>query len=229
MRIARFFLGFLLLPVCVAATQTLGSLLSALRPPDPSAVPPSAWALGGGFGLWLLVYATMSRPVRTYVLAHELTHALWGSLMGARVSRLRVARDGGSVTLSRSNALIALAPYFFPLYTMLLIAAYAVLSVFYAVERYQLLWLALVGFTWGFHFTFTITTLLQQQKDIREYGRLFSYAVIYLFNVLGIGLWIVAVSPASLEEMVGLIGRHTRAVGVVVWDGIGRILAYTVQ
>ena len=144
-----------------------------------------------GYALWLAVYFAPPRPFRTYVLAHELTHALWGVLTGARIHRLSVSRHQGSVTLSKNNVLITLAPYFFPLYTMLVIAAYGVLSVFYDLEPYAPFWLMLVGLTWGFHFTFTLSTLLQHQTDITQYGRLFSYGIIYLMNVLGMALWVV--------------------------------------
>ena len=53
-----------------------------------------------------------------YVFGHELTHALWVWLMGGRVSRFRVGRDGGHIVTDRNNFWIALAPYFFPLYSI---------------------------------------------------------------------------------------------------------------
>ena len=161
----------------------------------------------GGFIFWLVLYFVLPRPVRTYVLAHELTHALWGWMMGARVSNLRVAEDKGSVTLSKTNFLITLAPYFFPLYTVLTIVLFGVLGLFYAVEQYHLWWMGMIGFTWGFHFTFTISTLMQHQSDIRACGHLFSYTFIYSLNTIGIGLWSVAVTPATLERYVGLFQR----------------------
>ncbi|MCC6142182.1 MAG: hypothetical protein IT368_00090 [Candidatus Hydrogenedentes bacterium] len=200
MRLVRLLVGLLLLPVCVAATQTLMALAASVRPDSTAFLPPSTLALGGGYALWLLVYYTMPRPVRTYVLAHELTHALWGTLMGARVVKMSISKHRGSVTLTKNNWLITLAPYFFPLYTVLVVLAYYVLGLFYPVSRYNLPWLALVGFTWGFHFTFTIGSLLQHQSDIQLYGKIFSYAVIYLFNVLGVCLWVVLVSSPRLAD-----------------------------
>ena len=119
-------------------------------------------------------------------------------MMGARVSRLRVAKSGGSVTLSKTNVLIGLAPYFFPFYTMCTIAAHAALSLFMDMAAYEPFWLALIGLTWAFHLTFTATTLMQHQPDIAEHGRVFSYALIYLLNVAGISLWIVAVASPTL-------------------------------
>lgn len=202
MRFVRLTVGILMIPVCVATTSAMSDLLRELSSPSTSVLPPPAMALGGGFALWLLVYFALPRPVRSYILAHELTHALWASAMGAKVTDLKIGSESGSVTLSKSNFLITLAPYFFPLYTVLVIVAYYALSLFFAVEDYVLAWLALVGFSWGFHFTFTITTLLQHQSDIHSCGRIFSFSVIYALNLLGIAIWIVMVSPATLEQLV---------------------------
>ena len=66
-----------------------------------------------------------------------------------------------------------------------------------------------MGFTWGFHLTFTVSTLLQKQTDIHEYGYLFSYTLIYFLNVLGIGLWFVAVTSVTLEHVLRLLGADT--------------------
>ena len=162
------------MPLCVSISLTAVDLVTAAQTNGPAAVPASALALGGGYLLWLAVYFTLPKPYRTYVFAHELTHALWGALMGARIFKVSVTRHKGSVTLSKTNFLITLAPYFFPLYTVLAIVAYYALSIFYPLERYQLWWLGLVGFTWGFHFSFTVMSLMQRQSDIEAYGRLFS-------------------------------------------------------
>ena len=130
--------------------------------------------------------------------------------MGARVSRLSVSKQKGSVTLSKTNVLITLAPYFFPLYTVLVIVGYYALGIFYDVSRYHLLWLGLVGFTWGFHFTFTMGSLMQHQSDIQLYGRLFSYTIIYTLNVAGICLWIIIVSPRDWSDVGAYAAFYSR-------------------
>ncbi|MCE9615442.1 MAG: hypothetical protein K8T26_14320 [Lentisphaerae bacterium] len=221
----RLLAGLLLLPVCVAATQTLMALAAAVRPDSQAFIPPSTLALAGGYGLWLLVYYVLPRPVRTYVLAHELTHALWGTLMGARVLKMSISKNKGSVTLTKNNWLITLAPYFFPLYTVLVVAAYYILGLFYNVERYNLPWLALVGFTWGFHFTFTIGSLLQHQTDIHLYGRIFSYAIIYLFNVLGVCVWVVMVSSPRLADFADFGAFYLREMTYAVVQAVN-VLAH---
>jgi hypothetical protein len=213
MRVINFFVGILLMPICVAITWTVASLIRAAHPASDAFLPPAVMAFGAGFLIWVILYFTLPPPVRTYVLAHELTHALWGSFMGASISRMKISKERGSVTLSKSNVLITLAPYFFPLYTIIVIIVYCVLSLFYDTSAYHLLWLGLVGFTWSFHFTFTISALMQSQTDIKEYGYLFSYTVIYIFNVLGIAIWIVAVTDATFELLVTSFVSHM----TVIW------------
>ena len=225
MRFFRFVIGLLLIPLCVAGTRTLISLVMKLYPGD-QAVPYPLMALLAGFLLWQMIFIFLPRPVRTYVFAHELTHALWGWLMGARVSKFKVSKDKGSVTLSKTNFLITLAPYFFPLYTVLLIIMYYILFIFWDVEKYHSVWLGLIGFTWGFHLSFTVITLMQKQSDIRSSGHLFSYAFIYLMNVLGICLWVVVVSQATAVQMANFLYSSLIDTGLNVWDGILWILSF---
>ena len=196
-----FFLacGIALLPFCAASTWAAASLVGSLSPDSIFALPASAWTLLSGFLLWLVIYFALPRPIRTYVLAHELTHALWASLMGAQVRRITLAKEGGSVVLSKSNILITLAPYFFPLYTVIVIIVHALLSLFYDTSDYEWVWLFLIGLTWAFHLTFTVSALLEHQTDILEYGRVFSLAFIYLINILEVGAWVVVVTPVRWE------------------------------
>jgi len=212
----KFLIGLCLLPLVYASVRTLIDLALSLQPASMDGIPLTLWGLCGGFALWLFLFFAAPRPMRTYVLAHELTHALWGAGMGARVSRLRVSDKGGSVRLSKTNFLITLAPYFFPLYTVLVILAYYVLLLFFELNRYEPFWLACIGFTWGFHLTFTVSMLLEHQSDIHEHGRIFSFSVILLFNVLGLCLWIVMVSSPTLGDVEAGVRRHLADVMQVV-------------
>lgn len=218
MKLAKALIGLLLLPACVGATLNLGYLLGELTGGTLQGLPLSLWGLVAGFALWVLIYAALPRPVRTYVWAHELTHALWGWLMGARIRGFKVSRQGGHVRLTHTNFLITLAPYFFPLYTLLVILLHVALSLFYDMSLYAPIWLGWVGLTWGFHLTFTLSMLQLEQPDIQEHGRLFSYTVIYLFNLLGICLWIVTVSAMPVNLWMEVLGPHVYAPYEWIWD-----------
>jgi hypothetical protein len=210
----KFLVGLCLLPVCMVVAQTVWSLTRQLQT-GAALLPPAGLAMTGGFLLWVIVFFVLPRPFRTYVLAHELTHALWGLLMGARVARIRVGESRGSVELSKTNFLITLAPYFFPLYTVLVVMAYGIGAVFADLTPYYLWWLGAVGFTWGFHVTFTVAALLQRQSDIQAQGHVFAYAVIALMNLLGMVLWMVMVTDVTLQDA----GRLARARAEAAYRG----------
>lgn len=203
------FIGFGLLFPAVVLTQVLWDLLLAARTNINVMFPLPAVALIVGGGAWLVIFVFCSPPLRSYILAHELTHALWGMLMGARVGRIRVKADHGSVTLSKTNFLITLAPYFFPLYTCVVLLVYGVLYLFLDVQPYTLFWLGLIGFTWTFHVTFTINALLQRQTDIEQQGRIFSYAFVYVTNVLGICIWVLFVTKPDWQDLQSMLAERT--------------------
>lgn len=205
MRPLKFLIGLLLLPAVWIVVVATAQLLASLRLEELGGSPELTWWLAGGFLFWLLLFFTMPRPMRTYVLGHELTHAFWALLMGARVSRLRVSARGGSVTVSKSNWIITLAPYFFPFYTMLVLLLTFILGGFIDLHPYQPLALALIGLTYAFHITFTLSILAIRQPDIQEHGRLFSYTVIILLNLLGLGCWVVAVATPTLQDYATLL------------------------
>ena len=212
MRILRVILGLALIPVCVAVTKSVLALMGMLGAAAGLDRSLPVLAVGAGVILWGVIFYILPRPVRTYVLAHELTHALWGSIFGARILGLRVSKTGGSVKMSEVNWVTSLAPYFFPLYTVLVLFAYYLLALFVDVRPWELIWFGLIGLTLGFHWAFTLETLFQPQSDIRRYGRLFSYTLIYLLNIMGIGLVLVLVSPVSLDLFVGQLFRDVAGV-----------------
>ena len=162
-------------------------------------------ALLSGLIVFLAVWKLLPDLTRIYVLGHELTHALWGLAFGAKVSNLKVRSTGGSVTLTKSNVWITLAPYFFPFWTMIVVLlALAVRGIIYLANPetpfpVPWLWMFAVGFTWCFHACFTIRSLMQTQSDVQEYGRVFSWTLILACNTAGILLWIVCTTdvPAS--------------------------------
>ncbi len=115
--------------------------------------------------------------------------------MGGRVSRFRVSREGGHVITSKANFWIALAPYFFPIYSILAISIYGVLSLFLNVQPYGRLLYAVIGATWAFHFTFTCWMIPKNQTDLSDQGTFFSLVMIYLMNLLLLSVMLVLASP----------------------------------
>jgi hypothetical protein len=220
MRLFKMFLGILLLPMCAAMTLTALHLARALALPAGSAAGTPTIAFCVGYALWLMVFVLLPQPIRTYVLGHELTHALWALLMGARVSGLRVGKSGGQVRTSKSNWAIVLAPYFFPFYAMLFIGLFFLVNVFWSMADYGWVLFFLVGLGWSFHVTFTLMTLLTvSQPDVQSQGVVFSVVVIYLMNLLFIVI------------TAGLLSREARlaALAAQFWNDCGVCYGWTLD
>src|SRR5438477_10764977 len=111
--------------------------------------------------------------------------------MGGRVSRFRVGRDGGHVVTDRNNFWIALAPYFFPLYSILAIATYGVFSLLLDMQPYGRLLYAVLGATWAFHFTFHCWMLPKNQTDLSDQGSFFCLLVLYIMSLVILALMLV--------------------------------------
>ena len=197
---ARLLIGFVLIPACWSFLRTFyDSLMFAGN--SSSAWSIEALSLLGGIGAFSLCWATISHPIRTYVFGHEMTHAIWGLLFFARPSDIHVSEGGGSVTLSKSNMLITLAPYFFPFYTFVVIICALITYAFLRPLPFLPLWLFLIGFTWAFHILFTLQTLTQRQPDIKLYGRIFSWTFILIANVALVLVFLACLTPLTFKTL----------------------------
>ena len=200
----RMLLGVALLPMCWGVVRAFyDSVLAAAG--DSGGVTAESIALVGGMVAFVLCWMAVPHPVKTYVLGHELTHALWGLVFGAVPSKLRVSAAGGSVNLTKSNMLITLAPYFFPFYTFLVIVVALITSAFIRPLPWLPLWMFTVGFTWAFHALFTLETLAQRQPDVKLYGRIFSWVFIFLANVVLVLVFLAAVTSLTFAQLGGFL------------------------
>ena len=203
----RLVLGVLLLPACWGLTRTLADAILAANGGD-GGVSAETVALLGGIAAFGLCWAALSHPVRAYVLGHELTHALWGLAFGARPSDLRVAATGGSVRLTKTNLLITLAPYFFPFYTFVVIVS------------------ALL--TWAFHVLFTLETLTQSQPDVKSYGRVFSWTLIFIGNVGLVLVWLAVTTQLTFaqlgDDLLGRVLASYSTTGALLQTGFVRLV-----
>ena len=201
-------LGLALLPACCGVVM---SFLDSI----PAAAGSSGWlsaesiAALGGVAAFALCWIAVSHPVRAYVLGHELTHAIWGLMFGARPSDLRVGQNGGSVKLTKSNLLITLAPYFFPFYTFLVVIAALITYALLRPLPCLPLWMFLIGFTWAFHLLFTIETLTRRQPDIKLYGRMFSWVFIFLVNAFIVMAFLAVTTPLTFGRLFDSLWHRT--------------------
>jgi hypothetical protein len=120
-----------------------------------------------------------------YVFGHELTHAVWTWIFRGSVKKFKVGSEGGHIVATKSNFLIVLAPYFFPLYAVLLGLVYGVCYLIGAWHRDYVPWFhLLLGAAYAFHLTLTWNVLRTRQTDITSEGYIFSAVVIFLGNAM---------------------------------------------
>jgi hypothetical protein len=154
---------------------------------------------GAGVALLGLPWLRRSQFFRTF--EHELTHLVAAKAFFAKWESLNVKSSGdGEVRYSReSNFVIALAPYFFPLFS----AAFTLLSpaLHPKIAVYAL---APAGFLLMHHLYSTFWEVLAGQPDIRESGRVFSFTFIALFGLLTYGCIVAYAAgdcPAVLDYL----------------------------
>ncbi len=146
--------------------------------------------------MWLVIFFGLPKFIWVYVFGHELTHAFWVLMMGGRVHRFEVTSSGGHVLADKTNTWIALAPYFFPIYSILSIWLYGILAIFFDMSPYRQLLYAVVGATWAFHLSFTCWMIPKGQPDLSYGGTFFSLVVIYLLNLGLLAVLLILASPA---------------------------------
>lgn len=201
LRLVKFGVGLLLVPLCWILFETFLVLLQA----DTLAA--SYWRsrefafFGLGAALWLVLFlfARCRAMLWLYVAGHELTHALFVWICRGRVGRVHISAKGGHILTNRNNFLISLSPYFFPFHSAVVIAAWF-LGCWVVAGRYRPdpVWLyGMIGLTWMFHLTFTVWMILREQPDVEQNGRLFSFTVIFAANVLLLSGMLVVASPTA--------------------------------
>ncbi|MEW6557112.1 MAG: hypothetical protein AB1349_07140 [Elusimicrobiota bacterium] len=183
-------IGIILIPFVWGLLVSFWKLVVPLFPLGSSEI----WFISG-FAFFFVIFLIKPLPNRFYIFGHELTHAFWAILFRGRVREFNVHSKTGSVLTTKSNFLISLAPYFFPIYTFLIIAVFYLLVFFVDVAKYIEWLFLLVGVSYSFHIFLTFDSLSVGQSDIKKTGRIFSYIVIFMLNLVMAVVVLKFVSP----------------------------------
>ena len=178
LKLFKIIVAFFLLPFCVGAVMTLWEIISS------SGSMGMIWiAILAGALFFILIYIFLPEPKWMYVLGHELTHALWSWPFGGKLKKIKVKSSGGHVLITKSNFLVSLAPYFFPLYVVLVIIIFLLGNLFWNWTPYVLWFYFFIGMAYSFHITLTFRILKIKQPDIVKEGYIFSTIIIFLGNI----------------------------------------------
>ena len=194
----KLIVAMLLLPLCFGAVQALWLVLTH------SGQAVTIWVgFLSGAACWLVIFYLLPKPMWIYVFGHELTHALWTWLFGGRVKRFKATSKGGHVMVTKTNFLIALAPYFFPVYAALVVLLFVIGHLIWNWAPYVVCFHLLLGAAYAFHVTLTWHILKTEQSDITQHGYFFSAVVIFLGNmaVLLVGVPLLTAKVGVLTSL----------------------------
>jgi hypothetical protein len=206
--ISKIAVSLLLWPLAASMAWALALTLKELPWKDPR-----IWSFSGGMAAYTLIQVFFWRPLFVYVMGHELTHALASVLQGGNADDLRVSTKGGMVKVNVSNFLVNLAPYFFPIYTFLLLVVYWI-----ADPKYQLYLIFLLGVSLAFHWALTVYSLSQHQSDITEVGWLFAIPFIVSLNLLIFTLVLQWILPESVSMKGYALQSWSALKGLALWS-----------
>jgi hypothetical protein len=219
----KLLFGLSLVPFCLGFTWQIAAAVFSLtfKPLFPY------YFIAGGLA-YLTAHILFRKPILTYVFGHELTHAFFAVLFGGAVKSFHASDRGGRVTITKSNFIITLAPYFFPFYTFMVLLAYWGAAA--AEVRGAGPWLVfLSGATFTFHLVLTLAFLRADQDDIKEHGAIFSYPLIYLFNVIFASLLVRLLLADGMDypkflgdglmKSIGMTVLFVKKIGLLLFPG----------
>jgi hypothetical protein len=146
------------------------------------------WSACGFMALLTLIFIRQSSFIA--ILKHELCHNLFAILTFRKPTGLHVtAGKGGEFQHEgKTNFLMLLAPYFFPLLSavMMLISLLDI--------RSRALFFGLLGATVGFDLFTALKDIHLKQTDLRKYGLFFSWCFVLLAALIFYGMIIAYVT-----------------------------------
>lgn len=181
MRIVKLVVGILAIPVMFGVTYAFYTNIITVSQLS-GILSYFVWGIVSYVFLHLLFY----KPTFFYVLGHEAVHAAFAWVMGGKINSFTVNKEGGSVSTDKTNTFIELSPYFVPIYAIILMVVYFVISYSYKVNSAAFIYL--IGFALAFHVVMTIEVIKIRQPDILKSGYLFSIVFVYVLNIIIIAL-----------------------------------------
>lgn len=184
-RFLKALIGILLIPTIVGFSISLYHDLSSF---STSSFSHAQLIFLYGILFYCGLHLFLFKPDYLYVFGHELTHAIATWLCGGKVRSFKVSNTGGSVKTNKANFFVVLAPYFIPAYVLIFSIIYFVLSLFFSPQILCSYFIFIIGAALAFHLIMTSDALKKKQPDIFKSGYIFSLALIFLFNIMVVGM-----------------------------------------
>jgi len=179
MRILRFFISILLMPVCVIATISFYEGIFSIQDVSKSGLYFILGAL-----MYSITHLLLFKLDFLYVFGHESMHAFATFCSGGKASNMKISSKEGSVKTTTPNFFVMLAPYLLPVYSVIAALVYFILSFFIDITKYSGIFIFLIGFTLMFHLAYTADSIRQKQSDLIKTGYFSSISFIYIVNLV---------------------------------------------
>ena len=190
-KLSGFLVALLLVPMLAGYGLAFAGTLKSL-----DAVTSAQVSFVLGWAIYLAIHTIVWKPSRLYVFGHELLHAVAIWVSGGWVHSFKVSKEEGSVTGTRGNLLVYLAPYLVPFYTVLAVLVFFVLGWFYDLVLLSHWFYGALGGSLAFHLSFTAETLKHKQSDIEKSGVFLSFVLIVWTNLIFVVWAFSLVNPA---------------------------------
>jgi len=148
-----------------------------------------------GLAAYVFLYIVFFKMDYLYVFGHEFVHAISVWIFGGRVLSFNVRKKSGSITSTKSNIFVDLAPYLVPIYTILIAVVYLIVSSFWGAKLFLKHFIFLLGFSFCFHLVMTVDKMKTKQPDFLRFGYFNSLILIYFVNVFMLSLFFGILFP----------------------------------
>ncbi len=130
--------------------------------------------------LSIFYYFYLNKKIRFWqVFAHEISHMLFALLFFRKITSFVVAENSGTVAYQgKGNWIITLAPYTFPLVTLVLLA-FSIIGNFYTIPHK-----IIITISYSLYFFRLIQDFSWSQSDVERAGRVFSTLWVLGINIV---------------------------------------------
>ena len=140
------------------------------------------------FFLWGLAFSILlnkfsSIPKRIYIFFHELSHVIAAIFFSAKIFAFHIGSDEGYIQSNKSNLVIRLAPYLFPILSWIILFIHFAILIY---AKYYFNYNGTILFTFfliGFFFSttcyFHAKLILQETSDIDREKLMLSFLIIF--------------------------------------------------
>jgi len=225
-KIVKFFYGILLLPLCYSVFLTFIYIVKNI---EFSYNPVKLFLFGAGS--YLILHILLYKPIKIYIIGHELVHAISAYLCGAGVKNLKIGKSYGSVNVDKVNTFIALSPYFIPFYSIIVIFIWLLIKYLFKLNVPIEIFMFLLGFTIMFHLLLTIYAISLGQQDLKVSGWLFSVILIFIINCVILIILLITLFPlkTKIVEFKNYFLSLTFNTYKVCFEKILQIIKYSIK